>query len=58
MGGFVPRDRGSPRGVETHEKVPRIAKIFDDSGVRLYCQERVFQSDKAQEVEIGQEQTL
>jgi len=30
--GFVPWDGGSPSWVETHGKVPIIAKIFDDSG--------------------------
>ena len=45
MRGLVPWDGGSPSRVETHGEVPRIKKIFDDSGVRLYCQEWVFQSD-------------
>src|SRR5882724_3456820 len=30
--GFIPWDGGSPNWVQTHSNIPRIIKIFDDSG--------------------------
>jgi len=36
MGGFIPQDRGSPRCVETHDKVPIIRRVFDNSSSSIY----------------------
>jgi len=43
--GVCPADGGSPSRIDTHGEVPRITGVFDDSLVRLYCQERVFRPD-------------
>src|SRR5882724_781157 len=41
---FVLQDGGSPSRIETHGEVPRIKRSLTTVGVRLYCQEWVFQS--------------
>jgi len=52
--GFVLWDGGSPSHVETHGKVPRITKIFDDSGSSIILSRMGF-SDLTKEQE-GQDQ--
>jgi len=37
--------RGSPGWVDTHGNIPRITKIFDDSGSSIILSRQVFQSD-------------
>jgi len=53
---FIPWDGGLPNQVETHGKVPRITKIFDDSGSSIILSRMGFLTRlKSKKVEISEE---